>query len=376
MDWSVVMIRLHKTFCPLIGLGLLNAGIVLAAPTPGNTGAAGSVTLQEEEPQSTKWGVVVDNDALISATRDKDYTGGIAVNLSGRRIENYRVSLNPALSWLNRLVHVDDARLSRPRSHLMQFGLMLFTPAIDSTGEVTPGDRPFANLLFVSNSQFWLDDSKDRAYQSSLTVGILGSAIGEAAQNAVHRVGDFSSQGDYGQQISDGGELTARYALSRQSLLLSRYTSSSKSFELKYLIEGDVGYLTQGSATLAARWGRTESPWWSFAPARSNYLPLSVPYALGKAPGSKGRDFFFWGAITARARAYNAFLQGQFKDSEVTYSSGELNYILGEFSVGVTKQFGDAVAASFSFHYQTKEVKDGIGSRNIQWGGLTINKSF
>ena len=258
----------------------------------------------------------------------------------------------------------------------MQFGLMLFTPEIDSTGDIRPGDRPFANLLFMQNAQFWVADSGDRAYQSSLTVGILGSGIGEAVQNAVHRAGDFSGQGDYGQQISDGGELTARYAVSRQSLLSSTSTSPSKSFELKYSIEGDIGYLTQGSATLAARWGRTESPWWSFAPTRSNYLPQPIPYARGNSPGSSARDFFLWSAITARARAYNAFLQGQFRDSELTFSAGELNHILGELAVGVTKQFGNAVDVSLSLHYQTNEIKDGIGSRNIRWGGLTINKSF
>lgn len=370
------MIQLNKACCLLIGLGMFDVVMAAPEPAPDGTDVGISMTLQEAEPENTRWGLVLDNDALISATRDKDYTGGVAVNLSGKRVANYRVSLNPALNWMNKLLHVDGAGRNRQPGHVMQFGLMLFTPEIDSTGEIRPGDRPFANLLFVSNAQFWINDSGDRAYQSSLTIGILGSGVGEAIQNTVHRAGDFSGQGDYGQQISDGGELTARYALSRQSLLLSRFTDSGKSFDLKYIVEGDIGYLTQGSATLAARWGRAESPWWSFAPTRSNYLPQALPYAQGSSPGSGGRDFFVWGAITARARAYNAFLQGQFRDSEVTYSSGELNHLLGEVALGVTRQFGNTVAVDLSVHYQTKEIRDGIGSRSIKWGGLTISKSF
>ncbi len=136
---SILMIGLHKACCLLIGLGFFDA--VIAAPAPGQMDEATSVFMEEAEPLNTRWGLVLDNDALISASRDKDYTGGIAVTLSGRRVANYRVSLNPALTWMNRLLHVDGARRSRKRGHLMQFGLMLFTPEIDSTGDIRPGDR-------------------------------------------------------------------------------------------------------------------------------------------------------------------------------------------------------------------------------------------
>lgn len=370
------MINLHNACCLLIGLGFFNS--VMAATEPATEGmdAAVSVSMQQAEPENTRWGMVFDNDALISATRDKDYTSGVAVNLSGKRVADYRVSLDPALTWMNKLLHVDGAGTSRQRRHLLQFGLMLFTPEIDSTGEINPGDRPFANLIFMSNAQFRVNDSGNRAYQSSLTLGMLGTGVGEAAQNAVHRAGGFSGKGEYGQQISNGGELTARYALSRQALLLSRFSDSGNSFELKYIVEGDVGYLTQGSATLAARWGRVESPWWSFAPSRSNYLPQQLPYAQGTSSASNRRDFFLWGAVTARARVYNVFLQGQFRNSELTFSSGELNHVLGELAVGATKQFGNTVGINLSVHFQTKEIKAGFGSRSTQWGSLTITKSF
>ncbi len=361
-------------FFVLSALGVTDAGFAKEPATATSEAPVGFT--DTTEPYSTGWEIVLDNDALVSTTRDKDYTAGIAVALGGSRVTNYRFSLDPTLSWINRLTRMDRKLGQTASNHVMQFGLMLFTPEIDAEDRPVPGDRPFANLLFLENSQFLIDEKADRAYQSSLTVGILGSKVGEVVQNAVHRLGGFSVAGGYGKQISDGGELTARYAVSRQSLLLSGFTSRGNTFELKYRVEGDIGYITEGSATLAARWGRVGNSWWSFAPSRSNYLPQPIRISRDNFRGSGGRDFFLWSAITLRAKVYNAFLQGQFRDSEVTFSGDELNHILGELSVGLNRRFGDVIDVGLALHYQTSEIKRGTGSRNIRWGSLTINKSF
>ena len=357
-------------------LGLFEVGLAKEPATSRSALDTPAPFAVETEPFSTGWQIVLDNDALASRTRDEDYTGGFAVALGGSRVANYPVSLDPALTWINKKLHVDDGWQRASRDHLMQFGLTLFTPQIDPVNGPAFDDRPFANLLFLENSQYLIDEIYGRTYQSTLTVGVLGSNAGEAVQDAVHRLGRLPVKGDYGRQISDGGELTARYAVSRQSLLLSGFTSRGNTFELKYRVGGDIGYLTEGNATLAARWGRVDSPWWSYAPTRSNYLPQPVPNSRHNFRSSGGRDFYLWSAITLRARAYNAFLQGQFRDSEVTFSGGELNHILGELSVGVNRGFGNGVDVSFALHYQTNEIKHGTGSRNIRWGGLTIRKSF
>ena len=328
------------------------------------------------EPFSTGWAIVLDNDALVSGSRDEDYTGGFAVALGGSRITKFRFSLDPALTWINKKLHLDDGRQRTTLDHLMQFGLVLFTPDLDEAGGPKFDERPFANLLFLENSQFRTDASKNRAYQTTLSVGILGSGVGEIVQNAIHHAGGTTKASAYGYQISDGGELTARYAVSMQSLLQSSFTGRGNTLELKYRVEGDIGYITEGSATLAARWGQIESPWWSFAPTRSNYLPQPIPGSRDNFRGPGGRDFFVWSAITMRARAYNAFLQGQIRDSEITFSGGELNHMLGELSIGLNRRFGNAVNVGLALHYQTNEIKHYNGSRKIRWGGLTIHKSF
>ncbi|MFQ6005598.1 MAG: lipid A-modifier LpxR family protein [Woeseia sp.] len=331
----------------------------------------------EAEPFSTGWQIVLDNDALVSPVsgpRDRDYSGGFAVALGGSRVANYRISLDPALTWMNKKIHLHGGRQHATADHLMQFGLTLFTPRLDSADDPAPDDRPFANLLFLANSQYFIDEISDRAYQSTLAIGILGSKVGEAAQKGVHRLSGLSVNDGYGRQVSDGGELTALYAVSRQSLLLSRNTGRSNSADVKYRVEGDIGYITEGSVALAARWGRVESPWWAFAPTRSNYVPQPIPITRHKSRGSDARDFFVWSAITIRARAYNALLQGQFRDSDVTFSGGELNHVVGELSFGLNRTFSNAVDVSFALHYQTHEIKRGTGSRNIRWGGLTFRK--
>lgn len=360
----------------MIPFGLVGAAFAMEGAIPDPTHATMSVLPDNSEPYSTGWGVILDNDAGISSSSDRDYTAGVAVTLGGSRTAEYRFSLDPILSRLNRFANVDRQFPQTSTKHLMQIGLMLFTPELDYTGTPRAGDRPFANLLFIENSQFGIDAGGKRAYQSTLAVGILGTNIGEAIQNGVHRLGNFSNTGEYGNQISDGGELTARYAVSRQSLLLSRSTTRGNDIQLKYSVEGDIGFLTEGSATLAARWGRFERPWWTFAPSRSKYLPQATPGSKDRFRPSSSGDFYLWGAITVRARAYNAFLQGQFRDSDVTFSGSQLNHVLGEVSIGVSRRFGNAVEVGLAAHYQTNEIKRGAGARNVRWGGLSIYRYF
>lgn len=328
------------------------------------------------EPYNTGWALVLDNDAVFSSFGDEDYTGGFSVALEGSRAKEYRLSLDPALTWVNEKLQLDGGRHPSTIEHLMQFGLTIFTPDLGSAGDADVDDRPFANLLYLENSQFSVDALGKRAYQTTLTVGVLGTDAGEIVQDAIHDIGGNTKAPHSGKEISDGGELTARYAVSMQSLLHSRLTNRDKRLELKVRVEGGIGFITEGSATLAARWGKAESPWWSFAPTRSNYVPQLASNPQNKLGRSDKRDFFLWCAVTIRARAYNAFLQGQFRDSEKTYTGGELNHILGDLSVGINKGFGNAIDASLSLHYQTDEIKNNSRSRDLRWGGLTIRKSF
>ena len=47
-----------------------------------------------KEPENTGWSIQLDNDAFHGSSRDQDYTGGLAITFSGRRVLDYRISVN------------------------------------------------------------------------------------------------------------------------------------------------------------------------------------------------------------------------------------------------------------------------------------------
>ena len=204
------------------------------------------------EPYNTGWALVLDNDAVFSSFGDEDYTGGFSVALEGNRAKEYRLSLDRALTWVNEKLHLGGGWHPSTIEHLMQFGLTIFTPDLGSASHADVDDRPFANLLYLENSQFSVDATGNRAYQTTLTVGILGTDAGEIVQDAIHDIGGNT-------KAPHSGKLTARYAVSMQSLLHSSLTGKDKTLELKYRVEGDIGFITEGSAALAARWGQVET---------------------------------------------------------------------------------------------------------------------
>ena len=149
-------------------------------------------------------------------------------------------------------------------------------------------------------------------------------------------VGDFQDLGHstlgvtkpkgWDNQISDGGELTGRYNVSRQSLLFK----SDSGLEVKSTLQGSVGYITEASWSLSTRYGEISTPWVSFNPELTTYGEKSNPN--GKV---KVSEQYVWAGISLKLRAYNAFLEGQFKDSAVTYGSDEINHVIVEAWLGL-----------------------------------------
>jgi len=52
-------------------------------------------------------------------------------------------------------------------------------------------------------------------------------------------------------------------------------------------------------------------------------------------PAEAPPEVFAFAGIRGKLRAYNVFLQGQFRHSDLTYGEGQLNQILGEAWAGV-----------------------------------------
>jgi hypothetical protein len=72
-------------------------------------------------------------------------------------------------------------------------------------------------------------------------------------------------------------------------------------------------------------------------------------------------------------RAYNAFLQGQFRHSDLSYGEGDLNQLLGEAWAGVELRTASGWAVQYLARRQSAELRSGSGS--FLWGSVEIAKS-
>jgi len=318
-----------------------------------------------ERPRISGVRLQLDNDLFVGRELDRDYTGGFAVTIDGQAAHDGFLSLDPVLGAIDGLVSPDEENVYYAR----QFGFMAFTPSDTLTAAPQPDDRPYASLLFTSNGRVRVDADNRGAWTSSFTFGLLGMSAAEDIHTAVHKlVGSEPPQG-YDNQISAGGEPTARYTLARQRLWIADPTGT---FDVKTTVQGSVGYLTEASAAISVRVGRFDTPWWSFAPELTDYIAAPVPV---EARGVQRELYLFFGA-RVEARAYNAFLQGQFRDSAVTYSYDEIEPIVGVAWIGVVTQIFEQTQLSYTLNYQTAELREGKAAREAIWGGVQITHTF
>jgi len=329
----------------------------------------------EKGAAGSSWAIHIDNDLFALAGHDRDYTGGLSLTLSGAAAEQYLLSLDGLLVRVNGLFAIDP--VADEVLHSFEFGMNAFTPEDTGLSTVQYDDRPYASLLYLSSTRQQLNRRKRSSVVTSFTLGALGLNIGSALQNGIHSVvGSDQAQG-WHNQISDGGELTFRYSVAHQKTNWARYRGGMDNLEIKTALRGSVGYLTGATAGVSGRWGRIASPWWSFNPHLSGYAEKSSAIATSANDKAGQREeFYFWAGANLHLRGYNALLQGQFRDSALRYSGGELQRLLLESWLGLTKSFRNGFRVSYLIRNQTSELKSGNGDRAITWGGLIIGRRF
>lgn len=326
------------------------------------------------EKNNTGWSFYFDNDAL--ADKDQDFTFGLALTLSGRRATEYFFSLDKPLKLLDKLVRFEKLykRKGSFQLHSMEIGLTAFTPEDTTDPEPIKDDHPYGSLLFMVNTQQTVVPSHNASYESRLTVGILGLRLAEWAQKTFHDVlGQEKPQG-WRNQISDGGELTAKYAVSGQWTIAKDYSLAGFGYELKTSAELDAGYLTGAIASISGRLGKITTPWWSFNPHQADYIHLSTPI-VSPTNQSQSKEFYLFGGFNLNYILYNVFLQGQFRDSAVTFSRSEIKHVVGEAFVGITKGLPFGFSFSFLVRGRTETIKEPSAHFPV-WGGLIISRAL
>jgi hypothetical protein len=321
--------------------------------------------------------IVLDEHLLTNATRDQDYNGGGEVTLSGDARGGFLGrGLDRALGLIDELSCPASrfAMQGWQSAHAFASGLLVFTPRDLSAHEIIHGDRPYASLFFVSAGRRHFSSNADVAYDSSLTLGIMGLAAARDVQSALHDVTGSVQPEGWSHQVSAGGEPTARYSSARQALLAD-YKTGALNGDSKWTLAGSVGTVTEASAALGARWGRIESPWWAFTPEENTYVQETQPIAP-PLPANAPAEIFAFAGARLKLRVYNAFLQGQFRHSDLSYREGDLNQLLGEAWAGVQFRTASGWALQYLARWQSPELRSGIGSRSILWGSIQVSKTF
>lgn len=318
----------------------------------------------------------MDNDLFITPNEDRDYTAGLSIVFTGAGSAQHFLSIDAVLGMIDSWPGLNES--SDFELHSFEFGISGFTPEETERRFALQNDRPYASLVYIANNRQYVNLQNKSSVISTLSLGVLGLRTASNLQNAVHKVINLDDAVGWQNQISNGGELTFRYGVSKQTMRWYDHSTADK-YEIKTAIRGSIGYITDVTWSLSGRWGDIRSPWWTFNPQTSEYTEKSSPAlaATRSASGSKkDGEFYYWSGLSVHLRAYNVFLQGQNKDSVVTYDSNELNHLILEAWFGVTAEIFNGMRVSYLVRAQTSEIRRGGGSRNPLWGGLIVSQAF
>ncbi len=318
------------------------------------------------ESKSNSWGFTFDNDVLVPGNRDQDYTYGINLSISGNKAKSHWFSMHYPLTQINQSIGAGKSVVTQHESKI-EYGLLGFTPENIQNPYADYNDRPYASLLYVSSSTETYDFARNISWNSSLTIGLLGLGFVGELQKQVHEATDGEQPRGWDNQISEGGELTAKLNIARQSLLFQ----NDHGAEIKSTYQASIGYLTEVSWSISGRIGKIHTPWASFTPERVNYGEQSA-----KTKQTRITERYLWAGLALKGRAYNAFLQGQFKHSEVEYDSNDLNHGIIEGWLGYTVALTNGYRFTYALRGHSSEIKSGTGDRNVVWGGINVSKAF
>lgn len=345
-----------------------------AAPAAGDQDAEETAEVAAAEiadvkaPRTLAVDLYFDNDAFSSG-RDRDYTGGIALAFSGVGADDHPASVDVALGWIDQFLGVDRQRNQDIAGRGYEVGFLAFTPDdIESTAPQIH-DRPYASLVYVSNKRQTIDFASRTSVITALSVGALGlSAVGQL-QNSAHRLTGSRLANGWQHQISEGGEPTFKYSASWQK---HRELQQPK-LQATALAGFSVGYLSEAQVGLSIRYGRLRTPWWSFNVHSSNYgerTSISVPTARPL------REIYLLAGTAANLRLYNAFLQGQFRHSEVRYSPHEIAPLVFEGWFGVGGELESGLRLAFVLRRQSSSLRTGLADRPFTFGELVGSVKF
>lgn len=307
---------------------------------------------------STSFTVRVDEDLFSGMGNDADYTGGLALTLSGDLYEQP----DAAPEWIQRLDKQLGMVAQRYR-YEAEIGGAAFTPLRITQSGVQHDDRPYAGILYASATLVRWGGAQSAA--TTILAGVLGSDLAPAAQRRIHRAMGSDEPRGWHHQISDGGELTFRvmHEVTRATAVRDL---GGTNVQWLYRMSAGAGVLTDVGLGVAVRFGQFTDSHWAI---HSSPLGLSDRMI---ASGSRS-DRFFYVTAGARLSLYNAFLQGQFRHSDLTVGDNDRRKLVPDASFG----FALDTPRNSSLHYflrvQRSEMRLAARDEVAVYGGIALS---
>jgi hypothetical protein len=109
------------------------------------------------------------------------------------------------------------------------------------------------------------------------------------------------------------------------------------------------------------------SPFWSLP-----YDPINRGHFV---PAFGGDEAYLWVAVRGRVVGYDALLQGQFRDSVLTYDASRIRRLVLDAGSGLTASW-QGWQLTVSANLKTSELDTGVADRTHWWGGLYLVTRF
>lgn len=334
-------------------------------------------------PEASGAAIFLDQDSVLPWiapwSGDQNYTMGLAFHGFGKWVDRAGFTAPvKGLDWLFGLsklhAHFRESQgMEYVEDHGLTFGNTAFTPKHLEIADPIRDDRPYASLLFLTVSRATIDPYARRMIKTDVTFGMLGLNISKQVQTSIHtsrrkkHPGSLTPYDPLGwpNQISNGGEPTLKYTATFLQNL-----SDSAAHDLTLHTEGSLGYYTNVAGGFAFRLGWLRTEFWTF-----NSNPISVAnQAVGGAASKKKNidkpELFLFAAGRGRAVVYNALLQGQFRDSNVTFDSTQMEHLVAEVEAGASAGWqGLNVVAAVAHRSPEYSVGE---TRSHTWGGIYL----
>jgi len=318
----------------------------------------GNIVCAEQEDSGI--GFYLDQDMLVPFfNEDRDYTMGLAFEFfweKNRGLYPLDGLVRSAGKWLG-MEKTDDSIV-----YSFMLGSVAFTPDDLSDSSPILYDRPYSSLIYLSNKRVRADHNN--AIAAEMLLGILGTSLSEDVQTSLHAAyreiagtNEPVEPKGWRHQISDGGELTFRLRLSNYRLKPELSIPGTLDVATSWGVS--LGYQTNVNAALAVRGGNIKSPFWSlpFDPInRGNFIPSKAR-----------REWYVWSALRVHYVIYDALLQGQFRESSVTFDADEIERVVLDGALGLSLGFDQS---TFSFSVNAKSPEFKLTDRRQVWGGV------